>query len=57
MNKCHACDEPIRRGYPKATNTREKVIICERCNMRSKCNFHTTRCCEFVEHEEGTDDE
>lgn len=31
MNKCNACGEPIRRGYPMVTKKGEDVIICERC--------------------------
>ena len=31
MNKCYACGEPIRRGYPMVTIKGENVIICERC--------------------------
>ena len=31
MNKCYACGELIRRGYPMVTEKGEDVIICERC--------------------------
>lgn len=56
MNKCCACGEPIRRGYPMVTKKGENVIICERCKrlwkkLKSEEQDYVSNCEDYIFNE------